>query len=438
MELAINFSIVSGWFPVVVVTVAIVSTVLAVGWWDGAWKMQLALGLPISLALTGLVALAIHLFNLVPDAFPNTFYLWVWLMMFSLVVAVLGFTKAHWALRTFSVLAIVFCVIAAFTVVNETYGYWPTLDRLFGKEAANFVDLPELNAIRTQVRDSGHLSDHGDTIEIHIPNPVSKFPASDAFVWLPPVWFHTPEPSLPVIELIAGVPGTSADWTRAGFADTTSTDFAELHGGVSPILVMPDANGPAGDTECANSVHGQAETYLTKDVPTFMRNEFDAATGPHSFAVAGLSAGGTCAITLSLRNPSLFPIFGDYSGYTSPTFGNDDEQDTITALYGGSQANYEAHNPVHLLAVNQYPTISGWFEVGQQDQPSYGMDLQLHKLAVNKAHLAQSCLLTPDGAHNFQFWSMAFQDSLPWLSWKLGLTPQPRAPPGTSCTPPLG
>ena len=145
---AINFSIVSGWFPVVIVTVAIVSTVLAVGWWDGAWKMQLALGIPISLALTGLVALAIHVFNLVPDAFPNTFYLWVWLMMFSLVVAVLGFTKAHWALRTFSVLAIVFCVIAAFTVVNETYEYWPTLDRLFGKTAANFVALPELNAIR--------------------------------------------------------------------------------------------------------------------------------------------------------------------------------------------------------------------------------------------------------------------------------------------------
>ena len=128
--------------------------------------MQLALGIPISLALTGLVALAIHVFNLVPDAFPNTFYLWVWLMMFSLVVAVLGFTKAHWALRTFSVLAIVFCVIAAFTVVNETYGYWPTLDRLFGKTAANFVALPELNAIRTQVRDSGQVArprrDHRD------------------------------------------------------------------------------------------------------------------------------------------------------------------------------------------------------------------------------------------------------------------------------------
>ena len=52
--------------------------------------------------------------------------------------------KAHWALRTFSVLAIVFCVIAAFTVVNQTYDYYPTLARLFGKEAANFVALPEL------------------------------------------------------------------------------------------------------------------------------------------------------------------------------------------------------------------------------------------------------------------------------------------------------
>jgi hypothetical protein len=242
MGLAINFSIVSGWFPTVVVTVAIVSVILAIGWWDGAWKMQLLLGIPISLALTGLVAICIHVFNLVPEAFPSTFYIWTWLMLFSLVVAVLGFRDAHWALRTFSVLAIAFCVIAAFTVVNETYDYYPTLERLFGKEAANFVALPELNAIRTQARDSGKLPSHGETIEIHIPNTLSKFQATDAYVWLPPVWFKSPEPALPVIEMISGVPGQSSDWTRASYADTTSTNFANKHGGMSPILVMPDAN----------------------------------------------------------------------------------------------------------------------------------------------------------------------------------------------------
>jgi enterochelin esterase-like enzyme len=437
MELAINFSIVNGWFPIVVVAIAIVSTVLAVGWRDGAWKMQLALGIPISLALTVLVGVFIHVFGLVPDAFPRTFYFWAWLMLFSLVSGVLGFEHAHWMLRVFSVFAVAFCVIAAFTVVNETYDYYPTLARLFGKEAANFVDLPQLNAIRKEVRDTGRLPSHGNTITIHIPATKSHFDAADAYVWVPPAWFRSPEPALPVIELISGVPGSPSDWTRAAYADTTSTEFADTHGGESPILVMPDANGPAGDTECANSKLGQAETYLTEDVPTFMRNEFDAASGPHSFAVAGLSAGGTCSVTLALRNPTVFRVFGDYSGYLSPTYQNDDEQGTISTLYGGSKAVYEQHNPAHLLATNQYPLVSGWFSSGQQDAQPFAAAQQLHHLAVTKAHFEQSCLDNMPGGHDFAFWQLAFQDSLPWLSWKLGLTSEPRGPPDR-CTPPLG
>ena len=112
---------------------------------------------------------------------------------------------------------------------------------------------------------------------------------------------------------------------------------------------MPDNNGDAQDTECANSSLGNAETYLVKDVPYFMQANFNAAVGKHSLAVAGLSAGGTCAIMLALRNPTVFPTFGDYSGYASPTYQNDDEQQTITILYGGSKANYDAHDPAALL-----------------------------------------------------------------------------------------
>jgi enterochelin esterase-like enzyme len=438
MELAINFNvnIVSGWFPTVVIVVAIVSVVFAIGWWDGAWKMQLLLGIPISLALTGLVAIAIHVWDLVPDAFPNTFYLWAWLLLFSLVVAVMGFMKAHWALRTFSVLAIVFCVIAAFTVVNETYDYYPTLERLFGKEAANFVALPELNAIRKEVRDTGKLPAHGNTIQIQIPATKSHFDASPAYVWVPPIWFKSPEPQLPVIELIAGVPGGPSDWTRAAYADTTSTDFAEQHGGMAPILVMPDDNGPSGDSECANSkLGGNAETYLTEDVPAFMRNEFNAAGGPKSFAIAGLSAGGTCATTLTLRNPTVFQTFAEYSGYAAPTYQNDDEQQTIQDLFEGSTANYEAHSPNSLLAKNQYPTVSGWFEAGEQDPMVQAVAQQLHGLAVHQAHFAQACYYTEPGDHDFMFWEQAFRTSLPWLSWKLNLTPAPNLPSGVDCTP---
>jgi len=433
---AINIDLITGWFPETVVIVAIVSVVLSVGWHDGAWKMELLLGIPVSFVLTLLTGVAIHVFNLVPAEFPTTFYLWAWLIWFSVTVIVLGFTRAHWILRTFSVLALVFSVIAAFTVINQSYDYYPTLARLLGKNAADFTSLPELQAIRSEVRRTHKLPDHGETIAVSIPATTSKFQTGPAYVYLPPSWFNNPEPQLPVIELIAGVPGQPSDWTRAGYADTTSTAFAEQHHGAAPILVIPDNNGvKTQDTECSNSVFGNAETYLVKDVPAFMQASFNAAVGKHSLAVAGLSAGGTCATILALRNPKTFSTFASYSGYSSPTYINDDEQQTITQLYGGSKADYQSHNPVDLLQGARYPELAGWFTSGQSDPQALAAESQLSDLA-RKAGMAQVCSSTPPGDHSFLFWAAAFRLSLPWLSWRLGLTPPPKDVPA-HCTPPI-
>ena len=432
---AITIDLITGWFPVTIIVVALASVVLSVGWLDGAWKWQLPIGIPVSFVLTVLTALAIKVFDLVPDQFPRTFYLWAWLIWFSLIIAFMGWFRAHWVLRTASCFAIVFCVIAAFTVINQTYDYYPTLARLFGKDAAHFTDLPELSVIRADVRRTGKLPVHGSTIAVQIPATSSHFVTGPAFVYLPPGWFASPTPQLPVIELIAGIPGEPSDWTRAGYADSTSTAFAEAHGGKAPILVIPDNNGNAQDTECSNSKFGNAETYLVKDVPAFMSSAFNAATGRGHLAVAGLSDGGTCATLLALRNPEVFETFASYSGYTDPTYLNDDAAQTIVDLYGNSRADYLAHDPVHLLTGGSFPGQGAWFTAGAQDSPPVEDARQLAQLA-DRTGMAQVCLSTPPGVHSFEFWAAAFKDSLPWLSWRLGLTPPPESVPA-HCRPPV-
>ncbi len=238
-------------------------------------------------------------------------------------------------------------VVSAGSAVNQTFQYYPTLDRLLGKNANHFLNNSELNALRAQVAQTGHLPDHGATLAVSIPGTNLKYQPHQAYVWVPPAWFAPNHPQLPVIELLNGTPGAPSDWTRAIYADATSLAFAEQHQGQAPILVMPDVNGSfAGDTECVNStMYGDVENYLTKDVPRFMQKNFNAKTGPGSIAIGGLSEGGTCAITLALNNPKEYSTFAVYSGFTSPTYQEDNAQQTISALFGGSVASYNAHDP---------------------------------------------------------------------------------------------
>ena len=71
----------------------------------------------------------------------------------------------------------IFCVIAAFTAVNQTCDYYPTLARLLGKDAANVTDLPALQRIRDEYRRTRRLPIHGETITVTIPPTLSKFQA---------------------------------------------------------------------------------------------------------------------------------------------------------------------------------------------------------------------------------------------------------------------
>jgi S-formylglutathione hydrolase FrmB len=165
-----------------------------------------------------------------------------------------------------------------------------------------------------------------------------------------------------------------------------------------------------------------------------MQKNFNASTAQGSIAIAGLSEGGLCATTLALSNPKEYAAFANYSGDASPTYQYVDRQQTIQTLFGGSQAAYDAHNPPYLLTHQRFTGLSGWFEAGAQDSGGLQAAHTLQPLAA--AAGIETCLATPPGGHDFAFWKQSFADSLPWLSWKLKLTPQPPSVPA-QCAPGL-
>jgi S-formylglutathione hydrolase FrmB len=423
---------VAGWFPVFLLWLTIAACVVAVVLRKDALR-EFAIGIPIGIVLAVALFLVLHFTGAIPAGAPRSMY--VWLLVACLVTGLVlaGWRRANWPRRIAGVLAIALTVLSAGSAANATFQYYPTFSRLLGKNANHFLDNDQLKDLRDQVAKTGKLPNHGATLAITVPGQGLKFTPRQAYVWVPPAWFAPSHAKLPVIELLHGTPGQPSDWTRAIYADQISLAYAEKHNGVAPILVMPDVNGSLdGDTECANTpMYGQVETYLTQTVPAFMRKEFNASTAPDSMAIAGLSEGGLCATTLAIKNPQVYVAFGNYSGDASPTYQDEDKTQSIQQLFGGSAALYNSYNPPYLLTHARYPELSGWFQTGAQD-PVLPAAHALQGLAENAG--ISTCIATPPGDHSFDFWTTSFTDSLPWLSWKLKLTPQPPSVPA-QCVP---
>ena len=411
---------------------AVASLLVSIGWRSGRWRRQLVIGIPTAAALSSVAAMILHASGEYPGRFPVGAFLWGagWLM--AVVAAVVGWPGATRRRRVVSVVAVVLMAVVVADTLNATYVRYPTIGRLIDLDAVNLVPNAQLQVIRDEVTKTGRLPSKGVVITARIPAPVSKFNAHDAYVYLPPAWFATPPPVLPTLILLPGEPGSPADWTRQGRADHIADQFASTHKGLAPIIVMPDPNGfQTVDTECVNSAFGRAETYLVRDVPAYARATFDASEAPRSLALAGLSAGGFCAVNLALRNPGVFPFFASYSGLATPVYLEDPRSDTIKILFGGSNESFQQNNPLTLLKDRSYPGLAGWLAVGKDDARPLAAANRLQPLA--EAAGIDTCLEILPGSHDFGVWNQAFTDSLPWLSWKLGLTPPPPTEPAT-CT----
>jgi S-formylglutathione hydrolase FrmB len=328
-------------------------------------------------------------------------------------------------------LAVVALVASAAVGVNAYFGYLRTLGEALGAPPPHQTTLARVRAR------AGARAGHGTTVTLTIPGQRSGFVGRPAQVYLPPAWSRPGQRPLPVVLLLHGTPGDPTDWVGGGQAQKTADAWATRHGGVAPVLVMPDINGTlTGDTECVDSPLGQVETYLTVDVPAAVGANLDTLPPGPGWAVAGLSEGGSCALMLALRHPDLFGSFGDFSGLAGPRVGetNADTADTVAQLFGGSAQTFAAHEPADLLTTTRFPRTGGWFQVGAQDAEPLAAAQRLAPLA-RTAGIATCMVVVPQAGHTFDVWSAALRQSLPWLAQRLGLVPADATPAGCPPSP---
>jgi S-formylglutathione hydrolase FrmB len=409
----VNVSLVRGAIPLVVGLLAVATLAVSAVRRRAGWLGTVAGQLVLAVAVMAVVDVAIRWSGVLPYRFPRSFYAWWGLTAFAALVARAGWRRASARRRLASVAAVACTAALAATLINLHYDFYPTLGSIFGPVSRDEQTQARLAGLQARVRAAGQLPQRGTVLTVDPPATTSHFPHRAGFVYLPPIWFTSARPSLPAVLMVAGNPGLTSDWIRAGLADRTADRFAAAHGGLAPVLVFADQNGSdLGDTECVDGPRGNAETYLTVDVRRWAIATLGVAADPNRWAVAGLSEGGSCALTLVLRHPDLFRTFGDFSGDLGPSLGS--RAQTLHDLFGGSVQALQAHQPLALLAQRSYPELAGWFEVGENDPGPLAAVRRLVPAA--QAAGIDTRVVTRPGIHNFAFWSGAFEDALPWLA----------------------
>jgi S-formylglutathione hydrolase FrmB len=413
-------SLLSGWLLPTVSLLALAVLTAGIAWWRRTAWTWAALGMAALLA-AALIARTAAPPSAVGGSYPRSFVVWGALPLFALAAAIWQWRVVRWWRRGVALLAVPFLAAFAGLQINAHYGYLPTVGDLVGVplpgEVASLGFVPAHGAWVPAAAAVRVRSDMGVVTQIDIPGRVSHFHARAAWVWLPPAYFTGPDRALPVVMLLAGVPGATRDWLRGAFAARTADAWSRAHDGLAPILVFPDPNGSAlADTECVDGPQGNSETYLTVDVPAFMHEYFHTPTGAASWAVGGLSEGATCALMLGARHPDKFSIFADFSGGKAPSSGN--PKQTLERLYGGDRNAMRAHDPARWFALDARLGEQGVVIAGGDDAGALAAQAKLVADARAVGFPLRTDLI-PGGGHNFQTWGRALQDTFPWIATTL-------------------
>lgn len=448
-------SLMHGWVPITVQVVAGVVLALAVGWRSARWRL---IWLPLAALAGGGTAYGVHWYivdrGLSEEPAPWPLWLWIALTGMAAAVLLVGWRSARRWRRATTMAAIPLCLLSAALVLNLWVGYFPTVQSAWSQLTSGPLPDQTDRATVTAMAAKGARPPHGSVVPVVIPSDASHFKHRGELVYLPPEWFSSsPPPPLPTVMMIGGQFNTPADWTRAGNAIRTVDAFAAAHDGNAPVLVFVDSGGAFNnDTECVNSIRGNAADHLTKDVAPYMVSAFGVSPDRTNWGVAGWSMGGTCAVDLTVMHPEKFSAFLDVAGDYFPNAGN--KSQTIARLFGGNADAWAAYDPSTVIARHgNYSHVAGWFAISSEGpsvqhhdfamadigsmrlagreaaaNPSNQTAAAFSLCALGRANGIDCAVVPQPGQHDWPFADRAFAAALPWLAGQLGtpgITPAP-------------
>lgn len=279
-----------------------------------------------------------------------------------------------WVARTARIAAVSFAVLACTTLgaaalANAYAGYLPDTASLAG-----FAGLA--SAVPADTASSGRPT--GSLHEAVLSDAALDIPPSSVWIYTPAGYRQQHHRRYPVVYLLHGDPGTSADWFRAGGIARTM-DVLVAHRLIpAAIVVAPDLNaGGIQDTEGLDAAHGpQIATWFTRDVVGWTDSHLRTVPDRAHRVLGGMSSGGYAALDIALHHLDEFGAVLAQEPYGDPGEG-------ALARLGGSEAAFRAHSPIDYLPGMHFPhPLPVFCDVGALGDP-HGADRLVAELRAD-------------------------------------------------------
>ncbi|WP_028245594.1 alpha/beta hydrolase [Pseudoclavibacter soli] len=432
LDWLLDINIVSGWFVDTVRVLVFAGLAwLAVALWRRS-RRRLLVAVIVGVVCFGLGLLLTWLVSDVWVSFGVTLG-WTVIRRTALGLGMLGaavvgiVALVGWR-RAVSCLLAVLVLVFTGTQIDGAYNQYPKVRSLFGMPyyaalSSSLERTATLDIDQWRETQSSSAPSTGRTYSVDIPATTSGFAARHANVWLPPAALTDEAAALPVIIVLSGQPGSTDDLFVAGGLDTVLDQYAAAHDGVAPIVVAPDQLGaPLNNPICVDSTqYGNVETYLTVDVPNWIRAHLPVASGVDQWALAGFSQGATCTMQIGPAYPQLFGSMFAISSEIEPNNGT--EQQMIDQYFAGSRDAFVSHTPLGAIAQHAPSSQHVLFAAGSGDSQAQSNITQL-RAAADAAGMTTRGVLSEGTSHDFWTVRNVLPAGIDQLGVWFGLTDQ--------------
>jgi S-formylglutathione hydrolase FrmB len=258
---------------------------------------------------------------------------------------------------------------------------------------------------------------------------------------VPPGWSRTADRTWPVLYLLHGGNDDYTSWTR-------ETDVEQLSAGAPVLIVMPEAGRNANYADWyrpdGGPNGGRWETFHLTEVWQVLRDSYRAGTAR---AVAGISSGGTGAITYAARQPGTFRYAAAYSAPVNlfdpvlqaillkTVADNGDDPGAVWGSPLWQAPNWRRHNPLDLVPDLRGTTLhlssgttglpgdldpNGSWSLLQFGEAVIGANTARLGLRLSLAGIPATVHLYPNGTHSWPYWQRELHTTWPALLRSLG------------------